>query len=190
MSAEAQTSGASNPAGELAGRTSPATVSKHQARAADEAYLAGAKKLGHEDLDGAEHEFRRALELNPDNGTYAVALSVTHERRVNELVQHASKARLAGDEQTAETLLAEARAMDPQNPMVIEHSGEFVRQAASARQGVTGGADAQAPLADRSRMLADAQPSRAGCLDALLDPLGDIALGEGPGSAGSSEVGC
>jgi general secretion pathway protein D len=162
------------------GHPAQSKPSKHQAREADSAYLAGAKKLEHDDLDGAEKDFQRALTLNPENRNYAVAISVAREHRVNELVQHASKARLAGDDKTADMLLADARSIDPQNQMVIEHSGPFVRAAASSNP-----AGARSPavdtrgtlIADRTLMLANAQsasgwhikaPSLAGAI--LLKP--------------------
>ncbi|HEV2618994.1 MAG TPA: hypothetical protein VGU23_03535 [Acidobacteriaceae bacterium] len=165
----------SNPGSGSTGGASPTTVSKHQARQADEAYFAGAKKLGHDDLDGAEHEFERARQLNPNNGNYAVALSVARERRVTELVQHASQARIAGDDSAAEKLLAEARSIDATNPMVIEHSGPFVRQAVDAPGIAADNAAAQAPLADRSRMLTNAQAGGSWQIQAAV-PAGAIRL--------------
>jgi Flp pilus assembly secretin CpaC len=90
-------------------------------RAGEDAYLAGAKKLERDDLDAAENDFKRALALDPENRDYAIAISVTREHRVTELVQQSGKARLAGDQARAETLLARANELDPQNPIVTEH---------------------------------------------------------------------
>ena len=95
---------------------------KKQLREADEAYLSGAKKLDLDDLDAAEREFNRALRLDPTNRRYAIAISVVHQHRVTELVQQSTQARLAGDAQKGQALLEQARALDPQNPMVLEHS--------------------------------------------------------------------
>jgi general secretion pathway protein D len=97
-------------------------ASKRQRRAAENAYLAGAKKLEHDDLDAAEVEFQRALKLDPENRNYAAAISVTREHQLTELVQQAAKARQAGDDGKAETLLSEARKIDPSDPLVLEHS--------------------------------------------------------------------
>lgn len=94
---------------------------KRKLREAESAYFAGAKKLEQDDLDAAEHEFRQALDLDPENPNYAIAISVTRQHRLTELVQQASKARQAGDQGKAETLLAEARSIDPTNPIVLEH---------------------------------------------------------------------
>jgi len=103
-------------------------------RDAESAYLAGAKKLQRDDLDGAERDFLHAITLDPANRDYAIAISVARQHRVTELVQQAGKARLAGDPGRAETLLAAARAIDPQNPIVIEHSAPALRNSASPAQ--------------------------------------------------------
>ena len=140
------------------------TPSKRQLHEAENAYLAGAKKLEHDDLDAAEQQFIRALKLDPENRNYAVAISVTRQHRLTELVQQASKARQAGESQKAETLLAEARAIDPQNPFVTEHSGPFLVGSASGPQRISAasgqgalpkdtGAGTMKPLTDRTQML-------------------------------------
>ncbi len=131
------------------------TPSKRQVRQAHDAYLAGAKKLEHDDLDAAEHEFVRALELDPENRNYAVAISVTREHRLIELVKQATNARQAGDEGKAQTLLAEARTLDPTNPMVLEHADPVIPFNALALQTAAGKPTDRSidPLADRARLL-------------------------------------
>jgi Flp pilus assembly secretin CpaC len=91
---------------------------KHQTQAAEDAYLAGARLLDHNDLAGAEIQFDKAVKLNPSNSDYAMAYSITHQRHITELVQQSGKARLLGQNEKAETLLAEARLLDPQNNIV------------------------------------------------------------------------
>ncbi|HTF61886.1 MAG TPA: hypothetical protein VK638_04150, partial [Edaphobacter sp.] len=91
---------------------------KHQTQAAEDAYLAGARLLDHNDLTGAEIQFDKATKLNSSNIDYAMAYAVTHQRHVTELVQDSGKARLLGQSEKAETLLAEARLLDPQNNIV------------------------------------------------------------------------
>jgi general secretion pathway protein D len=101
--------------------TPSATVSaatKHQYQAAEEAYLNGARLLDHNDLASAEIQFHKAAKLNPTNQDYALAYSIAHQRHVNELVKASGKARLLGQNQKAETLLAEARLLDPENSIV------------------------------------------------------------------------
>ena len=138
-------------------------ISKRQQRAAENAYLAGAKKLDHDDLDGAEVEFQRALKLNPGNHNYAVAISVTREHRLTELIREAAKARQAGDPGKADTLLAAAREIDPSDPLVIEHSepvpasSDVALQPASfvsGRPGFGGGFGQRSPSPlDRAQLL-------------------------------------
>jgi len=94
------------------------TPTKHQIHAAEDAYLAGARLLEHNDLTGAETQFDKAAKLNPTNGDYSNAYAITHQRHVTELVQQSGKARLLGQNEKAETLLAEARLLDPQNNIV------------------------------------------------------------------------
>jgi len=142
-----------------------------QLRQAEDAYLAGAKQLEHDHLDAAEREFVRALKLNPQNRNYAIAISVARQHRLTELVQQASKAQRAGDPGKAQSLLAEAQAIDPKDPIVLEHLEPVLRGSAGAPQpsaaaaqaaGANGGKPATPatdPLADRSQMLADAGAS-------------------------------
>ncbi|MGD0444786.1 MAG: hypothetical protein ABSA39_12700 [Edaphobacter sp.] len=91
---------------------------KRQAQAAENAYLAGARMLEHNDLASAEIQFDKAAKLDPSNSDYAMAYSVTHRRHINELIQESGKARLLGQREKAETLLAEARLLDPQSDIV------------------------------------------------------------------------
>ena len=149
---------------------------KRQLREAESAYLSGAKKLEHDDLNAAEIDFQRALKLDPANRNYAIAISVARQHRLNELVQQATKARQTGDQEKAETLLAEARSIDPDNPIVLEHSGPFYVSNASAPQTVAAlgqtptnnedGRAATATLADRAKLIAGAEGDRRSILQA------------------------
>jgi general secretion pathway protein D len=149
LSSFAQTNGASAttaPGAVTAGDPAP---SRRHIQQADDAYLAGAKKLEHDDLDGAEQQFQRALKLNPTNLNYALAISVTREHRVGELVRRATSARQAGDGPKADTLLAQARAIDPENRLVTEHS-------LPAGPAIPG--ESAAATAERARLVAAASP--------------------------------
>jgi type II secretory pathway component GspD/PulD (secretin) len=95
--------------------------SKHQIETAEAAYLSGARFLDRKDLSQAETEFTKATRLDPANRDYASALSLTHQRHVVELIQQAGKARLLGQSQKADTLLAEARLLDPQNEFASQN---------------------------------------------------------------------
>jgi general secretion pathway protein D len=92
-----------------------------QAREADDAYLDGAKQIEHKNLAAAERSFELAVRLSPDNRDYALALIVTRENYVTELVQDAAKARAHGDTAGAEALLAQAHTIDPDNRVVAQH---------------------------------------------------------------------
>lgn len=98
-----------------------AAPSKHQLDEAEDAYLAGARLLEHKDIAGAEKQFSKAVKLNPANNDYALSLDIAHEQHVTGLVQQAGKARLMGQKEKADTLLAEARLLDPHNAIVAEH---------------------------------------------------------------------
>jgi general secretion pathway protein D len=101
--------------------SSPSTVAapeKHQVQAAEEAYLAGARMLERNDAAGAEIQFGKAVKLDPSNNDYARASAVAHQRHVNQLIQESGKARLLGQSEKAETLLTEARLLDPQNAII------------------------------------------------------------------------
>jgi len=144
---------------------------KRNLREAEDAYLAGAKKLQQDDLNGAEREFTRALKLDPENRDYSIAISLARQHRLTELVQQAGKAQQEGNPQKAEKLLAQARAIDPENPIVTEHSGPVLgKQASTANApdaasgqiasdqaagepGDKAGGALTGPLADRARML-------------------------------------
>ena len=90
-------------------------------REAEDTYLRGARALDHNDLPAAERDFLRATELNPQNRDYALALDVTREHRLTSLIQQAAVAQHAGRSTEAESLLVQARAIDPQNPVVRQH---------------------------------------------------------------------
>jgi type II secretory pathway component GspD/PulD (secretin) len=156
----------------VAGPPAEPTAGKRQAREAEDAYLAGAKKMEHDDLSAAQADFERAAKLDPENRNYGLAVSVTREHRVTELVQRAIKARQSGDQKSADVLLDEARAIDPDNPVVTEHSGLFVthlpvgpqavalalgRGSGAPGQGDPGRGAALTLLADRTQALAGPQ---------------------------------
>jgi Flp pilus assembly secretin CpaC len=104
-------------------RSSAATISAKQAREADDAYLEGAKHVEHKDLAAAVRSFEQAVRLNPNNSDYSLSLIVTRENYVTELVQRAAQARSVGDIALADSLLAQARTLDPDNHVVTQHFG-------------------------------------------------------------------
>jgi len=100
--------------------TIPAPSDKQKSKAAN-AYLAGARALDHRDYPSAEKQFARALVLNPTNSDYLTALALTREHHVSDLVQQTGRERLLGHNSHAESLLSQARLLDPKNIIVTEH---------------------------------------------------------------------
>ena len=95
---------------------------------AEQAYLHGARLLSQQDLSGAQTDFERAARLNPTRNEYALAVTLTKDHRVNELVQEAAKAHLMGDTKQAEVLLGQAKAVDPTNEQVLERLASSTHQ--------------------------------------------------------------
>ncbi len=103
---------------------SSAPVAKVDPERAEQAYLAGARLLDRKDLAGAQEEFARASALNPARADYGMALTLTREHRVSELIANAARARMTNHGAEADSLLAEARKVDPENERVLEHAGD------------------------------------------------------------------
>ncbi len=93
---------------------------------AEQAYLSGARLLDRKDLAGAQNEFAKAVALDPTRNDFALALTLTREHRVGDLIQQAAQARLANRGAQADSLLAEARKVDPGNELVLEHAVDSV----------------------------------------------------------------
>jgi len=106
---------------------------------AEEAYLSGARLLDHQELAAAQAEFARAAKLDPERSDYALALALTREHRVSDLVQQAAKARMLGLAGQANVLIAEARKIDPESDLVLQHAED------------AGGQNAQGPAVAKLR---------------------------------------
>jgi general secretion pathway protein D len=83
------------------------------------AYLRGAKLLELGAFPAAEQNFAQAVALNPAEPAYLEALAVAREHRVTDLVQQAATARPLHPAE-ADSLLAQARKLDPDNPRVLQ----------------------------------------------------------------------
>lgn len=141
----------------------PAAATAHtDVPAARAAYLAGAKELDRNDLQAAEREFMRASQLDPGRPEYAVGVAIAREHRVTALIQEAGKARLAGDRVRSETLLAQARTIDPENPLVLEHS--MAALSPQMRGDPATGGSADSPPAPGSPGAAESAPSQLATL--------------------------
>ncbi len=102
-------------------KSTASPISARQARDADDAYLEGAKHVEHKNLAAADRSCEKAVHLNPNNRDYALALIVTRENYVSELVQNAATAHALGDTARSDALLAEAHTIDPDNRVVAQH---------------------------------------------------------------------
>ncbi len=166
----AHTQTATTPAGTDVPTTLPGTaqttpdISPRQLREADEAYLKGARALDRKDLSEAEANFTRAVKLNPRNRDYAIALAVTREHRLTDLVQRAAKANQLGRTEEADKFLLQAREIDPQNAVVLQHF-------------TPSGAITPSPLLP----LVDEDPSRAARAEAASTLAGPVQLTPKPG---------
>ena len=98
----------------------PATA--HDPAKADAFYLDGARQLERKNLEAAESDFAHAVALNPGRQEYVLALELTREHRVTELVQQAAQSRQRGDMARSNQLLAQARKLDPANDVVTQHA--------------------------------------------------------------------
>ena len=103
----------------LAAAQTPAA--KADPERAAQAYVAGARAIDRQDMAAAQIEFARAAALNPARSDYAMALALTREHRVGDLVRKAALARMTNHPAQADALLAEARTIDPSNEVVVEH---------------------------------------------------------------------
>ena len=108
----------------ITGTVKPEKTSKDkskQSKAAKEAFISGARMLEHNDRAGAEREFTRATTLAPENSDYERALSALRQSDITDLVHRAGKARLLGHDIEAESLLAQARQIDPNSSILLQH---------------------------------------------------------------------
>lgn len=110
-----------SPASRQRDKSSIVPLPAKQAREAEDAYLEGAKQVEHKNLAAATRSFEKAVQLNPNNRDYALALLVTRENYVTELVQKAAAAHAHGDTARSDELLAEARTIDPDNRVIAQH---------------------------------------------------------------------
>jgi len=120
-------------------------ISGHKSRAADDAYLQGARQLAHNDPAAAEQSFGRALTLDPSKQEYALSLALAKEHHVTALIQQATKERLLGHTEEATKLFAEARKLDPNNAIVTQHFDQSAL-AEDAAPGLTTASDEIAKL--------------------------------------------
>ena len=156
---------ASSPTNAPAGTSSAAPrtskpVSPHDAQTARDAYLAGAKLLERNDLPAAQREFERAADLDPATVSYTLGARLALEHRLTALVQQAGKARLLGQDKQAEMLLAQARLLDPENAIILQHA--VPGPIASSFEAVPDGRETETDAPDPNEPWRNKQPGLAG----------------------------
>jgi general secretion pathway protein D len=102
-------------------------------RKAAKLYLEGVKLLQKEKTEPAWRLLKQAADLEPDNATYVRAAELARQSAVTQLVQQASRERDASKDTEAADLLHQAKEIDPDNPLVLQHVGPFGDESADAR---------------------------------------------------------
>jgi type II secretory pathway component GspD/PulD (secretin) len=96
----------------------------HDKREAAKAFLTGAHAIERRDTRTAYSAFAEAASLDPTNNDYRNAAAVAKAHFASDLIQQAEKARILGKDDVARARLAEAFEVDPQNPIVAQHSND------------------------------------------------------------------
>jgi hypothetical protein len=106
--------------------------STRQSRAAEKYYAQGVRAMEKGDVDAAEKAFAKAAKTDPSNRDYDLDLQIARQHGVTKLVQDADKARILGQPNVARAKLAQALALDPQNPVVSQHIDDLASLAGTA----------------------------------------------------------
>jgi len=83
--------------------------------------MEGAKRFKAGDFAEAEKLFARAALLNPQHNEYVLGLTTARQRRAAQLVQQAASEKQKGRDKEANSLLAQARILSPDDPLVKQH---------------------------------------------------------------------
>jgi general secretion pathway protein D len=106
--------------------------STRQSQAAEKYFAQGVRAMEKGDVDAAEKAFGKAAKTDPSNRQYALDLQIAQQHGVTKLVQDADRARILGQPDVARTKLAQALALDPNNPVVSQHSNDLANLAGTA----------------------------------------------------------
>lgn len=122
----------SSQAGKSSSSTPPAGALKdaHQPteserRRASKLYLSGTKLYEQERFEDALKDYQRAAELDPANQNYSMAVEIARSHAVAALIQTAAKARMQSDLKGARAAMSRAFQIDPRNPQLAQHLGDF-----------------------------------------------------------------
>lgn len=99
--------------------------SAHDRKHAAKLFLEGGKLFIAERFEEAMARYQQASQLDPGNRDYRLAIDVARNHAVTALVQNAAKARLGGNAAGARAALEHARALDANNPEVVQHLYEL-----------------------------------------------------------------
>jgi general secretion pathway protein D len=103
----------------------PVEPSTRQTRTAEKYYAQGVRAMEKGDPDEAEKAFAKAAKADPSNRDYALDLQIATQHSITKLVQDADKARIIGQPEVARAKLAQALALDPNNPVVTQHLNDM-----------------------------------------------------------------
>ena len=134
--AKASAPAATEPFAEAGTKTATPThgSSSRKKHEADDVYIQGARLFARRDFAMAQHRFKQAVRLDPDNQTYVLALLYSREAEVYRLTQAAYKERLSGDDAAAEAMLASAKRLYPANPLLMQDPGRIISPQPGALQ--------------------------------------------------------
>ncbi len=108
-------------------------VSGRDRRRAAKLFLEASRQFERGAFERSMQTYARAAALAPDNRDYALAAEVARSHAVTALVQQAAKARNQSDRATARAALERARALDPKNVQVAEHTDELADDVVAAQ---------------------------------------------------------
>lgn len=97
------------------------SISKKDQKQAQTVFLRGAREYRDGHFEAAESTFLQAIQLDPQKREYVIALTVAQEHRIAVLIQQASDERSRNHPEKADALIAQAREIDPRNPLVQQH---------------------------------------------------------------------
>lgn len=114
----------------------------HAQRKAAKLYLEGVRLVEKEHFEEAWGLLKQTVAFEPGNDTYAKAAELARQSAVTQLVQQASRERNSSagpDVSNAEAakLLQHAQAIDPTNPLVLEHLNQLAEDKGNASIGTT-----------------------------------------------------
>ena len=132
-------------AAESTTRASGRRPTRRDREEAQKLFVEGAKDVQQDKLRAAIQAFVRAAELNPEERQYAAADQIARAHLVEELIQQSDKDKILGHPAQAKAKVAEAYAVDPASPEVVEHMNELASDAVAGEPATRSESVALAP---------------------------------------------